>query len=113
MLESILETAATSVVFFLFSLWRWNKDHKKLRERGLYYSWKGFATFWACYVVFWLWFYTPQFHDTLGKAIIGVGVGVGAAYFVGLPLLLTWAWPLIAIVGLFVLANALFPSKGK
>ena len=38
-------------------------------------------------------------------------VGVGAAYFVGLPLLLTWAWPVIAIVGLFVLANALFPSK--
>ena len=38
-------------------------------------------------------------------------VGVGAAYFVGLPLLLTWAWPVIAIVGLFVLVNALFPSK--
>lgn len=38
-------------------------------------------------------------------------VGVGAAYFVGLPLLLAWAWPVIAIVGLFVLANALFPSK--
>jgi hypothetical protein len=35
----------------------------------------------------------------------------GVAYFVGLPALLTWAWPVIAIVGLFVLANALFPSK--
>jgi putative Mn2+ efflux pump MntP len=35
-----------------------------------------------------------------------------AMYFVGLPMLLTWAWPVIAIVGLFVLVNALFPSKG-
>ena len=39
-------------------------------------------------------------------------VGVGAAYFVGLPVLLTWAWPVIAIVGLFVLASALLPNKG-
>ena len=30
---------------------------------------------------------------------------------VALPAILTWAWPVIAIVGLFVLANALFPSK--
>jgi hypothetical protein len=45
------------------------------------------------------------------EQVYHVAAGAFVAYFVGLPLLLTWAWPVIAIVGLFVLANALFPSK--
>jgi hypothetical protein len=35
------------------------------------------------------------------------------ALLAAVPAILTWAWPVIAIVGLFAIANALFPSKGK
>jgi hypothetical protein len=52
-----------------------------------------------------------SFSEQVNHVVAYVVAGAFVAYFVGLPLLLTWAWPVIAIVGLFVLANALFPSK--
>ena len=50
-------------------------------------------------------------YATFPEQVNHMAAGAFVAYFVGLPLLLTWAWPVIAIVGLFVLAHALFPSK--
>jgi hypothetical protein len=92
-MEAILGVVGLVVGFVIFM--------SLLESREGLYIFGGLAAIGAVYL------FLP---DQASYVATGV-VGVGAAYFVGLPMLLAWAWPVIAIVGLFVLANALFPSK--
>jgi len=106
-LSSILETAATTVCLFALSLWGTHRAHKKLREQNTYYSWKGFTAFWVVWVGFFVCIYYPPALTAAGYTAAAPIVLLMAS-----PAIIAWAWPVIAIVGFFVIANAIFPSKG-